>query len=104
MMDPIYAPISKRFHEDPQELADAFAKAWFKLYAPRYGGRSRDTSVRCAKESLLWQDPRSRSGSCVDWGAGYRAALKAKDSRIGAVHLSTGDDGLGVSVHVPRLR
>ena len=30
-MDPVYAPISRRFHENPQEFADAFAKAWFKL-------------------------------------------------------------------------
>ena len=36
-MDPIYAPISQRFHKDPAAFADAFAKAWYKLYAPRYG-------------------------------------------------------------------
>ena len=40
-MDPIYAPISKRFHENPQEFADAFAKAWYKLTHRDMGPLSR---------------------------------------------------------------
>lgn len=44
-LDPIYAPISKHFHENPEELADAFARAWFKL-THRDMGPARDTSDR----------------------------------------------------------
>ena len=44
-MDPIYAPIAKRFHENPDQLADAFAKAWYKLLH-RDMGPSRATSAR----------------------------------------------------------
>jgi catalase-peroxidase len=56
-MDPIYAPISKRFHEHPQELADAFAKAWYKLTHRDMGPRSRYLGPLVPAESLLWQDP-----------------------------------------------
>jgi catalase (peroxidase I) len=38
-LDPIYGPIAKRFHENPDQLAEAFAKAWYKLTAPRHGTR-----------------------------------------------------------------
>jgi catalase-peroxidase len=56
-LDPIYAPISKRFHENPQELADAFAKAWFKLTHRDMGPVSRYLGPLVPKETLLWQDP-----------------------------------------------
>jgi catalase-peroxidase len=56
-MDPIYAPISKRFHENPQELADAFAKAWYKLTHRDMGPVSRYLGPLVPKETLLWQDP-----------------------------------------------
>jgi len=56
-MDPIYAPISKRFHEHPQELADAFAKAWYKLTHRDMGPRSRYLGPLVPAEPLLWQDP-----------------------------------------------
>src|SRR6202158_2523783 len=56
-MDPAYAKISKRFHENPQELADAFAKAWFKLTHRDMGPISRYLGPLVPKESLLWQDP-----------------------------------------------
>jgi catalase-peroxidase len=56
-MDPIYAPISKRFLEHPQELADAFAKAWFKLTHRDMGPISRYLGPLVPKEPLLWQDP-----------------------------------------------
>src|SRR5260370_10224783 len=55
-MDPAYAKISKRFHENPQELADAFAKAWFKL-TPRGMGRiSRYLGPLVPTDSLRWHD------------------------------------------------
>jgi catalase-peroxidase len=56
-LDPIYAPISKRFHENPRELADAFAKAWFKLTHRDMGPVSRYLGPLVPKEPLLWQDP-----------------------------------------------
>jgi catalase-peroxidase len=56
-LDPIYAPISKRFHEHPQELADAFSKAWYKLTHRDMGPRSRYLGKLVPAEPLLWQDP-----------------------------------------------
>jgi len=56
-MDPIYKPISKRFHENPDEFADAFARAWFKLTHRDMGPRSRYLGPEIPKEDLLWQDP-----------------------------------------------
>jgi len=56
-LDPIYAPISKRFHENPEELADAFARAWFKLTHRDMGPRSRYLGALVPAEELLWQDP-----------------------------------------------
>jgi catalase-peroxidase len=56
-LDPIYAPISKRFHENPDQLADAFARAWYKLTHRDMGPRSRYLGPRVPAEELLWQDP-----------------------------------------------
>jgi catalase-peroxidase len=56
-LDPIYAPISKRFHENPDELTDAFARAWFKLTHRDMGPRSRYLGSLVPEEQLLWQDP-----------------------------------------------
>jgi catalase-peroxidase len=55
-MDPIYGPISKRFHENPDQLADAFAKAWYKLLHRDMGPVSRYLGPWVA-EPQLWQDP-----------------------------------------------
>ena len=55
--DPIYGPISKRFYEHPQEFADAFAKAWFKLTHRDMGPISRYLGPLVPKEPQLWQDP-----------------------------------------------
>ena len=56
-MDPIYGAISKRFHENPQEFADAFARAWFKLTHRDMGPRSRYLGAEVPSEVLIWQDP-----------------------------------------------
>ena len=56
-VDPIYAKISKRFLDNPQEFADAFAKAWFKLTHRDMGPLSRYLGPLVPKEPLLWQDP-----------------------------------------------
>ncbi len=56
-MDPIYEPIARRFHQNPDEFADAFARAWFKLTHRDMGPRSRYLGPEVPKEALLWQDP-----------------------------------------------
>ncbi len=56
-MDPIYKPIAKRFHENPEEFADAFARAWFKLTHRDLGPRSRYLGTDVPAEELTWQDP-----------------------------------------------
>ena len=56
-MDPIYRPIAKRFHENPDEFADAFARAWFKLTHRDMGPRSRYLGPEVPTEELIWQDP-----------------------------------------------
>ena len=56
-MDPIYGPISRRFLERPDELADAFARAWFKLTHRDLGPRSRYLGPETPEEDLIWQDP-----------------------------------------------
>src|SRR5512143_320132 len=55
--DPIYEPISRRYHKDPQAFADAFARAWFKLTHRDMGPRSRYLGPEVPAEALLWQDP-----------------------------------------------
>ena len=56
-MDPIYEPISRRFHENPDEFADAFARAWFKLTHRDMGPLSRYLGTEVPEEELIWQDP-----------------------------------------------
>jgi catalase-peroxidase len=55
-MDPIYGPISKRFHENPDQFADAFARAWFKLTHRDMGPRARYLGSEVPSEELIWQD------------------------------------------------
>jgi catalase-peroxidase len=55
-MDPIYGPISKRFHENPDQFADAFARAWFKLTHRDLGPKSRYLGPEVPSEDLIWQD------------------------------------------------
>jgi catalase-peroxidase len=55
-MDPLYAPISKRFHENLDEFADAFGRAWYKLTHRDMGPRSRYLGAEVQTEKLLWQD------------------------------------------------
>lgn len=56
-MDPAYAEISKRFHENPDQLADAFARAWYKLTHRDMGPVSRYLGPLVPQEELIWQDP-----------------------------------------------
>jgi catalase-peroxidase len=56
-MDPIYEKISRRFHKNPEEFADAFARAWFKLTHRDMGPRARYLGPEVPEEELIWQDP-----------------------------------------------
>ncbi len=56
-MDPIYEPISRRFYENPDEFADAFAKAWYKLTHRDMGPIARYLGPEVPAEELIWQDP-----------------------------------------------
>ncbi len=56
-MDPIYEPIARHFHAHPDELADAFARAWFKLTHRDMGPRARYLGPEVPAEELIWQDP-----------------------------------------------
>jgi len=56
-MDPVYEKISRRFHQNPDEFADAFARAWFKLTHRDMGPRSRYLGPEVPNEELIWQDP-----------------------------------------------
>lgn len=55
--DPVYEPISRRFHQDPQAFADAFARAWFKLTHRDMGPKSLYLGPEVPAEELIWQDP-----------------------------------------------
>ncbi len=57
ILDPAYAPISKRYYESPDQLADAFARAWFKLTHRDMGPRARYVGPEVPAEILIWQDP-----------------------------------------------
>nr|WP_325248228.1 catalase/peroxidase HPI [Amylibacter sp.] len=56
-MDPIYEPIARRFHQNPEEFADAFARAWFKLTHRDMGPRDLYLGAEVPSEVLIWQDP-----------------------------------------------
>jgi catalase-peroxidase len=76
-MDPIYGPISRRFHKNPEEFADAFARAWFKLTHRDMGPRARYLGPEVPAEELIWQDPvPAVDHELID--AADSAALKAR--------------------------
>ncbi len=76
-MDPAYEKISRRYHQNPAEFADAFARAWFKLTHRDMGPRARYLGKLVPKEELIWQDPTPAvDHPLVD--ANDVAALKAK--------------------------
>ncbi|MFG2129747.1 catalase/peroxidase HPI [Streptomyces sp. NPDC048751] len=75
--DPIYGEISKRFHENPDQFADAFARAWYKLTHRDLGPKSLYLGPEVPAETLLWQDPLPEAtGEVID--AADIAGLKAK--------------------------
>ena len=84
--DPVYEPISRRFHEHPDQFADAFARAWFKLTHRDMGPVSRYLGPEVPSEQLIWQDPvPAVDHPLVDDGRHRRP--EAQDPRLGAVGL-----------------
>ena len=84
-MDPIYGPISKRFHENPEEFADAFARAWFKLTHRDMGPRALYLGAEIPAEELIWQDNvPAVDHALVDEAdiAGLKAKILASDLSI----------------------
>ena len=79
--DPIYNKISKRFHENPDEFADAFARAWFKLLHRDMGPKSRYLGPEVPEEDLIWQDPIPKGSTDYD--------IEAVKSRIADSGLSS---------------
>ncbi|MFK0090387.1 catalase/peroxidase HPI [Pseudomonas sp. NPDC090755] len=76
-MDPIYEPIARRFKDNPEQLADAFARAWYKLIHRDMGPLSRYLGPEMPNEELLWQDPIPKVDHALVGDADV-AALKAK--------------------------
>ena len=102
-LDPAYEKISRRFYEHPDQFADAFARAWFKLTHRDMGPIVRYLGPLVPKETLIWQDPIP----AVDHpliGEQDIAALKAKILVVRSVGLAACLDRLGVGLDVPRLR
>ena len=96
-LDPIYGPIAKRFHENPDQLADAFAKAWYKLLHRDMGPVSRYLGP-WVPEPQLWQDPVPAVDHELIGDAGHRRP-QGQDPRIGTVHLPAGLHRVGVGGH-----
>ena len=101
-MDPIYAPIAKRFHENPDQLADAFAKAWYKLLHRDMGPVSRYLGPWVPRAAAV-AGPRPRGRSRADRRGGHRRP-QGQDPRLGTVHLPAGLHRLGVGGELPRHR
>ncbi|HXC60606.1 MAG TPA: catalase/peroxidase HPI [Steroidobacteraceae bacterium] len=85
--DPAYEKISRRFHKNPKEFADAFARAWFKLTHRDMGPRARYLGPEVPKEELIWQDPLPKAGG-KPIGEREVALLKGK---IAATKLSVSE-------------
>ena len=99
-LDPIYEKISRRFHENPDQFADAFARAWFKLTHRDMGPIHRYLGPLVPKETLIWQDPIPAVDHPLVDDADI-AALKSEGSRVRAVRVAAGLDRMGVGIDVP---
>ncbi len=100
--DPIYEKISRRFYENPDAFADAFARAWYKLTHRDMGPRTRYLGPLVPAAELIWQDPiPAVDHELID--AQDIAALKSKILASGLYHLATGGDGLGFGGNLPWL-
>ena len=86
-MDPIYEPISRRFHQNPAAFADAFARAWFKLTHRDMGPKARYLGPEVPAEDLIWQDP----VPAVDHPLVDAADIKALKAKVLASGLSVSE-------------
>lgn len=84
-MDPAYEKISRRFYENPEEFADAFARAWFKLLHRDMGPRDRYLGPEVPEEELVWQDPIPK----VDY--------ELTDAEVSELKAKILDSGLSIS-------
>ena len=100
--DPAYEKISRRFYENPDQFADAFARAWFKLTHRDMGPIVRYLGPLVPKETAAVARPDPRCGSSADRGAGH-CRSEGENPRVRPVRFRAGLDGLGVGVDVPRL-
>ncbi|AJA16489.1 catalase/peroxidase HPI [Pseudomonas sp. YQ_6] len=85
--DPIYEPIARRFKENPEQLADAFARAWYKLIHRDMGPLARYLGPEMPNEELLWQDPLPKA----DPSTISEQDIEALKSRVLASGLSVGE-------------
>jgi catalase-peroxidase len=79
--DPIYREISERFHKNPDQFADAFARAWFKLLHRDMGPKSRYVGPEVPDEELIWQDPIPAGNANYDVDA-VKARIAASDLSV----------------------
>ena len=101
--DPAYEKISRRFFENPDAFADAFARAWFKLTHRDMGPRARYLGPEVPAEALIWQDPvPAVDHPLID--AADIAALKAKILASGLTVSAARLHRLGLGLDLPRLR
>ncbi len=100
--DPAYEKISRRFLEHPEQFADAFARAWFKLTHRDMGPRVRYLGPEVPDEELIWQDPLPARAQKVDRRQGNRDTQEA-DPGVEAVGGGAGVHSLGIRVYLPRL-
>jgi len=101
-LDPAYGKISRRFYENPDQFAEAFARAWFKLTHRDMGPIVRYAGPLVPKETLPWQDPIPAVNHPLI-GEQDIAGLKGENPRLWPVRFPARFDGLGVGVDVPRL-
>src|SRR6202023_1927779 len=76
--DPAYEKISRRFHENPDQFADAFARAWFKLTHRDMGPRARYLGPLVPTEELIWQDP----VPAVDYELAHEKDIEALKAKV----------------------
>ena len=101
--DPAYEKISRRFLANPEQFADAFARAWFKLTHRDMGPRARYLGPEVPAEELIWQDPIPKvDHPLVD--AQDIASLKKKVLASGLTVAAARVDRLGLGLDLPRLR
>ena len=99
-LDPAYEKISRRFHQNPQEFADAFAKAWYKLTHGADRALPRQACAQATTANLARSDPGAPG---KNRRKGHRSA-KGKDHCLWFVGVATRDDGVGLGFNLPWLR